>query len=236
MIKQITYYGDSAIICSFGDEVKKEINKKVNLFFKIIYQNILEKKMRGIKNCIPSYNKLIIYFDLNNTSREKIVSFVENLSSQNPDLKQSFKHWSIPVCYDQEFGIDQKRVSEYTKLSIEEVIQEHIQTEFYIYMLGFAPGFPYMGDLDNKLYCPRLPTPRVKINQGSVIIAENFSAIYPYDSPGGWNILGNTPVRLFDQDLSSPSLFSPGDTVKFYPISLEEHKNFNMKTFLKNEN
>ncbi len=234
MIKQITCYGDSGIICDFGDEVKKEINIKVIALFKILQQKIINQEIKGIKNCIPSYNKLIIFFDLTYTTSKKIISFVESIAKEQLNSFSESKQWMIPVCYDKEFGIDQQRVADYTKLSIDTILEKHLNTTFYIYMLGFAPGFPYMGDLENELYCPRLKTPRVKINRGSVIIAENFCAIYPYDSPGGWNILGNTPIELFNQDSSNPSLFSPGDTVKFYQISKDEHQKFSMKEFLQN--
>lgn len=223
MIKQILNFGDQGIICDFGDEVRKEINLKVISLFNTINAKIKNAEIVGIKNCIPSYNKLIINFDLAQTTFEKLSDFLTSIKEQDSnDVLQNQKTWKIPVCYDEVFGIDQKRVSKYTGLAVSEILDMHEKTNFYIYMIGFMPGFPYMGDLDDKLYTPRLETPRVEILDGSIIIAEKFCAIYPYKNPGGWNILGRTPIKLFDQDSPNPCLLSPGDNVQFYKINLEE--------------
>ena len=223
MIKQILNFGDQGIICDFGDEVRKEINLKVISLFNIINAKIKNAEIVGIKNCIPSYNKLIINFDLDQTTFEKLSDFLKSIKEHDSDdVLQNQKTWKIPVCYDEVFGIDQERVSKYTGLAVSEILDMHEKTNFYIYMIGFMPGFPYMGDLDDKLYTPRLETPRVEILDGSIIIAEKFCAIYPYKNPGGWNILGRTPIKLFDQDSTNPCLLSPGDNVQFYKINLEE--------------
>jgi len=223
MIKQILNFGDQGIICDFGDEVRKEINLKVISLFNTINAKIKNAEIVGIKNCIPSYNKLIINFDLAQTTFEKLSDFLTSIKEQDSnDVLQNQKTWKVPVCYDEVFGIDQERVSKYTGLAVSEILDMHEKTNFYIYMIGFMPGFPYMGDLDDKLYTPRLETPRVEILDGSIIIAEKFCAIYPYKNPGGWNILGRTPIKLFDQDSPNPCLLSPGDNVQFYKINLEE--------------
>ena len=225
MIKQILNFGDQGLICDFGDEVKKEINLKVISLFKIINFKIKNNEIHGIKNCTPSYNKLIINFNLEDISFQQLSKIVTSVQEQDLNkILENQKTWKIPVCYDEEYGIDQKRISEYTGLSIPEILNIHQKTNFYIYMIGFMPGFPYMGDLDDKLYTPRLETPRVEILDGSVIIAEKFCAIYPYKSPGGWNILGRTPIKLFDQHSKNPCLLFPGDNVEFYKINLEEFK------------
>ena len=223
MIKQILNFGDQGIICDFGDEVRKEINLKVISLFNIINAKIKNAEIVGIKNCIPSYNKLIINFDLAQTTFEKLSDFLKSIKEHDSDdVLQNQKTWKVPVCYDEVFGIDQERVSKYTGLAVSEILDMHEKTNFYIYMIGFMPGFPYMGDLDDKLYTPRLETPRVEILDGSIIIAEKFCAIYPYKNPGGWNVLGRTPIKLFDQDSPNPCLLSPGDNVQFYKINLEE--------------
>ena len=227
MIKKIIPFGDQAVLCDFGEEVTKEINNNVICVFKIIQQKIFKHEIVGIKNCVPSYNKLLINYDLKKISLLEIIHFIENTNFAKEVISQHSKSWKLPICYDEEFGIDQENVSKSTGLSINEVLDLHQKTSFYIYMIGFMPGLPYMGDLNNSLYVPRLETPRVEIAEGSVIIAEKFCCIFPRKNPCGWSILGRTPVKLFDQtNQNNPSLLSPGDTVNFYKITKSNFFNF----------
>jgi inhibitor of KinA len=227
MIKKIIPFGDQAVLCDFGEEVTKEINNNVICVFKIIQQKIFKHEIVGIKNCVPSYNKLLINYDLKKISLLEIINFIENTNFSKEVISQHSKSWKLPICYDEEFGIDQENVSKSTGLSINEVLDLHQKTSFYIYMIGFMPGLPYMGDLNNSLYVPRLETPRVEIAEGSVIIAEKFCCIFPRKNPCGWSILGRTPVKLFDQtNQNNPSLLSPGDTVNFYKITKSNFFNF----------
>ena len=137
------------------------------------------------------------------------------------NLSQNSKKWTIPVCYD--FEMDLENMSKTLKINKDEIINTHLNTDFFVYMVGFIPGHPFMGDLNSKLFLNRLKTPRVKIPPGSVGIVEKFCNIYPYESPGGWNIIGRTPTKLFNaQNESSPCLLSPGDSVKFKSISKKE--------------
>ena len=222
MIKNIQDYGDQSIIIDFGDEIKKEINQNVIFYFKKIKEIIGHEKIEGVENIIPSYNKLVVQFDLLKIDHAQIKNIISQVKIEKLNNTSQGKIIEVPVNYDLEFGIDLERLSELTKLTIDEIINTHLQTDFYVYMLGFMPGFPYMGDLDPKVYSKRLVTPRVEIPQGSVIIVEQFCAIYPYKSPGGWNIIGRTPVKLFDQNKTNSSLINPGDTVKFKKISKED--------------
>lgn len=222
MIKNIQDYGDQSIIIDFGDEIKKEINQNVIFYFKKIKEIIDHEKIEGVENIIPSYNKLIVQFDLLKIDHAQIKNIIGQVKIEKLNNTSQAKIIEVPVNYDLEFGIDLERLSELTKLTIDEIINTHLQTDFYVYMLGFMPGFPYMGDLDPKVYSKRLETPRVEIPQGSVIMVEQFCAIYPYKSPGGWNIIGRTPVKLFDQNKNNSSLINPGDTVKFKKISKED--------------
>ena len=170
MIKNISNLGDAAIYCDFGTEVNKQINSKVIKYF----NNIREKNIKGVNNLTPSYNKLIISYDL------KVTNFKE------------------------------------------------IKQEFFCYMTGFIAGMPFLGDLDEKMRAQRLETPRVKVPKGSVGMTEQFANIYTFESPGGWNIIGNTPIDVFESSKEKePNLINPGDTVKFKQISLEEYKNYN---------
>ena len=225
MLKKLNNIGDSAIVCDFGDEVNQLINNEVIKLFHHVRKQAELGYIKGILNCAPSYNKLIISFDLEKTNLNKISEFVKSSQSKNLNYIQEKKNWSIPICYD--FEIDLDNMSKELKLDKEEIINIHVNSTFFVYMIGFVPGHPFMGDLDSKLFLNRLKTPRVKVPAGSVGIVEKFCNIYPYESPGGWNIIGRTPIKLFNnKDNFKPSLLSPGDTVNFKKISKKEFHNF----------
>ena len=223
MYKKLSNIGDSAVVCDFGDEVNQSINNEVIKLFNFIKQQSELKKIKGITNCTPSYNKLIISFNLKATNFKKICSFIKSINFNNLNLSQDKKEWTIPICYD--FEMDLTNISKELKLTKEEIISIHLKSTFFIYMIGFVPGHPFMGDLDSRLFLNRLKTPRVKIPPGSVGIVEKFCNIYPYESPGGWNIIGRTPTKLFNKENEiRPCLLSPGDSVKFKLISKEEFR------------
>jgi KipI family sensor histidine kinase inhibitor len=225
MFKKLSNIGDCGIVCDFGDEVNQKINANVIKLFHHVKSHVSKGDLDGILNYTPSYNKLIINFDLQKINSYKIINFLKSVDFSKINVTQSKKVWTIPICYD--FGIDLENISDVLKIKREEIINIHLKTTFFIYMIGFIPGHPFMGDLDTKLFLNRLKTPRVKIPSGSVGIVEKFCNIYPYESPGGWNIIGRTPTKLFDaQNNSDPCLFSPGDKVKFKLINKEEFKNF----------
>ena len=226
MLKKLNNIGDSGIICDFGNDVNQSINNEVIKLFHYIKKQTNSGNLEGILNCTPSYNKLVINFDLKITNNKKIFSFINSINFSDLKLIQDKKKWNIPICYDLE--IDLTNMSNELKIKKEEIIRIHSETIFFIYMVGFVPGHPFMGDLDSKLFLNRLKTPRVKVPAGSVGIVEKFCNIYPYESPGGWNIIGRTPIKLFNnKDKSQPCLLSPGDTVKFKSISKKEFDNFN---------
>ena len=224
MLKKLNNIGDSAVVCDFGNEVNQSVNNEVIKLFHFIQKQSKLENLKGILNCAPSYNKLIISFDLEITSSKNVFDFINSVDFNNLNLDQNRKEWTVPICYD--FGIDLVNMSKELKLDKEEIIRIHSESIFFIYMIGFVPGHPFMGDLDSQLFLNRLKTPRVKVPPGSVGIVEKFCNIYPYESPGGWNIIGRTPIRLFkNKDTSKPCLFSPGDTIKFKSISKKEFKN-----------
>ena len=221
MFKKLNNIGDSAVVCDFGDEVNQSVNNEVIKLFHFIKKQSALGIIKGILNCTPSYNKLIINFDLNITSLKNVFNFINSVDFASLNLNQDRKEWTIPICY--EFGIDLANMSKELKLDKEEIISMHSQSVFFIYMIGFVPGHPFMGDLNPKLFLNRLKTPRVKIPSGSVGIVEKFCNIYPYESPGGWNIIGRTPIKLFNnKDNSKPCLLTPGDIIKFKSISKKE--------------
>ena len=231
MIKNVFEYGDQAVLIDFGDEIKKEINQNVIFVFKKLKQIISENNIVGIENITPSYNKLAIQFDLSKTDITNIFKLIDQVKNEKVEINFNPNKIEIPINYDLDFGIDLERLSKITKLETNEIIESHLRTNFYVYMLGFMPGFPYMGDLDPKLYSKRLETPRVEIAEGSVIIVEQFCAIYPYKSPGGWNIIGKTPLKLFNQSQRNPSLINPGDEIVFKNISKAEFQKIWKKNY-----
>jgi KipI family sensor histidine kinase inhibitor len=225
MFKKLNNIGDSAVVCDFGDEVNQAVNNKVIKLFNFIKKQSQLGNIKGILNCTPSYNKLIISFDLQITNSNTVFDFINSVDFTNLNLNQDKREWTIPICY--EFGVDIINMSKQLKLDKEEIISIHSNSTFFIYMIGFVPGHPFMGDLDSKLFLNRLKTPRVKVPSGSVGIVEKFCNIYPYESPGGWNIIGKTPIKLFNnKDSSRPCLLSPGDTIKFKSITKKEFENF----------
>ena len=226
MFKKLNNIGDCGIVCDFGEEVNREINTNVIQLFHHVREQVLKGNLKGILNYTPSYNKLIINFDLQKINSSKIIDFLQSVDFSQLSFSQNKKEWTIPICYD--FAMDLENISKTLKINVKEIIDIHLKTIFFIYMVGFIPGHPFMGDLNSKLFLNRLKTPRVKIPAGSVGIVEKFCNIYPYESPGGWNIIGRTPTKLFNtKDNSNPCLLSPGDIVKFKSISKKEFENLN---------
>tara|TARA_B100001540_G_scaffold300416_1_gene305860 strand:+ start:47 stop:721 length:675 start_codon:yes stop_codon:yes gene_type:complete len=220
MLKNILNLGDAALYCDFGKEVNKETNANVIKYFK----NIKEKKIEGITNITPSYNKLIISFDLNVTNFHSIKKIIENLELKDFTNVQG-KLINIPICCDENFALDIKRLEKKLNITKDKIYEKFFSKEYYCYMTGFIAGHPFLGDIDEALRAKRLETPRVKIPKGSVGITEQFCNIYSFESPGGWNIIGNTPLNIFDKSNElKPNLINPGDTVKFNQITTEEYK------------
>ncbi len=223
MIKNISNLGDTALYCDFGDEVNKSINSQVIKYFK----TIKEKKIKGINNLTPSYNKLIISYNLKQTNFNEVKKNIENL-----DIEYSFKlknkKLEIPVCCHESFSLDIKRLEKILNLSKEKILEKFLNKEYFCYMTGFIAGMPFLGDIAQNIRAQRLETPRVKVPKGSVGLTEQFANIYTFESPGGWNILGNTPAKVFDSSLEDePTLINPGDSVTFKEISLDQYKNYN---------
>ena len=219
MFEKIYNISDQGIICDFGNEITKEINAKVIGVFNYINNNLDIKNELGIINCVPSYNKIVIQYDLLVTSSDAIIKYISSIKEEHLTYQNNQKKFELSICYDTEYGLDLESISRQNKISIEEIIHLHLETSFYVYMMGFLPGFPFMGDLNNKLFTSRLTTPRVLVPANSVAIVEKFCAIYPFDSPGGWNIIGKTPTKLFEKNKKNPSLLYPGAQIKFKSIS-----------------
>ena len=222
MIKNISNLGDAAVYCDFGKEVNKEVNSKVIKYFK----NLKEQNFEGITNLTPSYNKLIISFDLTVTNFKKVKQIVENLDIKEISSSSENKI-EIPICCDGEFALDLNRLENKLNKSSKEILETFFSKEYFCYMTGFIAGMPFFGDLEKDLQAKRLETPRVKVPKGSIGLTEQFCNIYTFESPGGWNIIGNTPLKVFDtSNEDAPNLINPGDIVRFKEINIEEYRNF----------
>ncbi len=224
MIKNISNLGDAAIYYDFGDQINKETNKKViNFFYSLKKANI-----DSITNITPSYNKLIVSFDLEIINFSELKKKIENIEIFQINKKN--KKVRIPICCDNEFFLDKKNLIQKLNLTEQDILKKFLNKDYFCYMTGFVAGMPFLGDIDEKLRTSRLETPRVKVPKGSVGITEQFSNIYTFESPGGWNIIGNTPVNIFNShDENSPILINPGDEVSFFQVSKNEYEKLNEK-------
>ena len=222
MINKIVNLGDSALYCDFGQEVNKEINSKVIKYF----NSVRKRNIEGVTNVTPSYNKLIISFNLSITNFKKIKKEIEIL---NIDYEKKIinKEIQIPVCCENSFSLDIERLEKKLNLNREQILEKFFNKKYFCYMTGFIAGMPFLGDLDVNMRANRLETPRIKVPKGSIGLTEQFTNIYTFESPGGWNIIGNTPSNVFDSfNENQPNLINPGDTVIFKEITFSEYKNY----------
>ena len=219
MIKNIVNLGDAALYCDFGHEVNKEINSKVIRYF----TTLKYKKLKGVTNLSPSYNKLIITYNLSETNFDILKKEIIELEVN--DIEETDrKKINIPICCDDEFSLDIKRLEKKFNKSKSEIIKIFLNKSYFCYMTGFVAGMPFLGDIDEIIQLNRLETPRVKVPKGSVGLTEQFCNVYTFESPGGWNIIGNTPINIFNpSDRNKPNLINPGDEVKFYEIQKNEY-------------
>jgi len=223
MIKNISNLGDAALYCDFGQDVNKETNTKVIKYFK----SIQKENIQGVNNLTPSYNKLIVSFDLKKTNFKSLKKKIEGLDTLNSNTLSGEKI-EIPVCCDENFSLDIKRLEEKLKIDRENIYKNFFNKNFFCYMTGFIAGMPFLGDLDKTMRVKRLETPRVKVPKGSVGLTEQFANIYTFESPGGWNIIGNTPKDIFDSSKEiGPNLINPGDTITFIRITKDQYQNYN---------
>ena len=222
MINKIVNLGDSALYCDFGQEVNKEINSEVIKYFNSVRKSNIE----GVTNITPSYNKLIISFNLSITNFKKIKKEIEilNIDYENKIFNKEIQ---IPVCCENTFSLDIKRLEKKLNLKREQILEKFFNKKYFCYMTGFIAGMPFLGDLEENMRANRLETPRIKVPKGSIGLTEQFTNIYTFESPGGWNIIGNTPLNVFDcLNEKEPNLINPGDTVIFNEITSSQHKNY----------
>ena len=213
---EVKPYGSNAVLLSFGDEINLNINKCV----KRLYHALRIYGKKGIRAVIPSYCGLTVMFEPAMLSLKDIVELSEDLLGQIKEQKEPQYKVKVPVCYDKVFALDWKLITDYTGLNWEEVIELHCRNQYLVYMLGFVPGFLYLGGLNSQLRIPRKASPRLKTPKGAVGLADNQTGIYPVETPGGWQLMGNSPVELIP---NRRSFVEMGDYLEFFPISKKEY-------------
>ena len=210
-------FGENSILVEWPEAIQKKI------LIDIIQFKCSIEKNHNVESLKSSYNSLLIEFkDLKNFNKK-----IENLRKLYFNKKSAeipnFYRWTIPVCYEEEFGIDLKRLEKKLELKKDQIISIHNSSNYIVYNIGFVPGFLYLGGLNKKIHCPRKESPLQNVLKGSVGIGGSQTGIYPQNSPGGWNIIGNSPINLFDPNNKPPCIIKSGDQVCFERISLEEH-------------
>ncbi|MDO5423094.1 MAG: 5-oxoprolinase subunit PxpB [Eubacteriales bacterium] len=221
-MSQIRYLpvGDSALTVDFGSEITEATNIRVQALARHLEQN----PWPGVLETLPTFRSLLIAYDPLQISFDALCEKLKALTAETTGPQKARKRiFEIPVCYGARFGADLRDAQKLTGLTSDEIIAFHSGRDYRIYMLGFLPGFPYLGGLDERLYMPRLQNPRTKIPAGSVGIGGTQTGVYPMESPGGWRLLGATPMKLYDPNREKPILYEAGDFIRFRPISVDEY-------------
>ena len=208
---------DDALLVRFGTEISVAHHRRVRGLTAVLDLAALP----AVRNLHPAYASLLIRFDPLRTDHAELETVVRGLVDQ-AEAPAAPRTIEIPVCYGGEFGPDLAAVAEHCRLEPQEVIARHSAPEYLVYFLGFAPGFPYLGGLDAALATPRLPAPRTRVPAGSVAIGGAQTGVYPVATPGGWRIIGRTPLRLFESERAEPASVRMGDQVRFVPIGAAE--------------
>lgn len=217
---KIATAGDSSLLVEFGKIISPEINRKITVTVQLIKMQQIE----GVVDVIPAFCSLLINYDPRVISYEEITERIKHLLKMDIKMDSGQKKvYEIPVCYGGEYGPDLANIAKHAGLTEEEVIEIHSSRDYLIYMLGFLPGFCYLGGLDERIHTPRLANPRLKISAGSVGIGGSQTGIYPLDSPGGWQLMGMTPVKTYDPERQVPILVEAGDYIRFIPVDEQEY-------------
>ncbi len=219
-------FGQQAILISWPEEINKNTLAKILSVTNLIYKNQPKVKVEVIN----TFNSLLINYDLSIENIYNEIEYIkEVVSTAKITQKIKGRKFKIPVCYEEKFGLDLQEISQQKNIAVEEIIRLHTASVYTLYFIGFLPGFLYLGGLDKALEIPRKKTPRLEVEKGAVGIGQKQTGIYPQKSAGGWQIIGNSPIELFDATKENPSPFSPGDEIMFQAISLEEHEAIRQK-------
>lgn len=210
--------GDTAIVVEFGDQIDRALSGQV-----LRTNDAVQKAcLKGVTETVPTFRSLLIHYDPLVTSAAKLIEQLEPMTVADDEHDFAPRTWCIPACYEDDKAPDLAGVAERTGLTTDQVIEAHCSRSYHVYMIGFLPGYPYMGDLPAELCLPRLENPRLRVPPGAVAIATTLTAIYSIESPGGWHLIGSTPVSLFDSRDPKPARLIPGDEVRFTPITRQE--------------
>jgi len=213
--------GDAALVVEFGDRIDEAINRRVHLLAHVLAQD----PVPGLGEAVPTYRSLLVHYDPLQLGYGDVARLVKDRLQEMEDVRLPQPRLvEVPTLYGGEFGPDIAFVARHNGISVEEVIRIHSGVDYPVYMLGFTPGFPYLGGVAAAIAAPRLQTPRPRVPAGSVGIAGQQTGIYPIESPGGWRIIGRTPLALFDPYRDPPALLAAGDRVRFLPISEAEYE------------
>lgn len=213
--------GDSALSVILGDAVDRAVSQRVLA----LGERLMRAGRAGLIEVVPGMAALTVQFDPDMCDAATLTPWIASLAAEVMAAAVAPRHgrrWTIPACYDPSLALDIEDVAARCGLDPDEIVRRHTGRDYHVYMLGFLPGFPYMGDLDSTMHLPRRANPRVEVPAGSVAIAAAMTAIYPTTSPGGWHIIGRTPVPLFDVAADPPAVFSPGDVVRFDAVGRDE--------------
>ncbi|WP_315074382.1 5-oxoprolinase subunit PxpB [uncultured Clostridium sp.] len=221
---EIVQISETAALVEFGNAINEEINKRVRTFCNYLDDH----PFKGFVEYVPAFTSISVIYnplELNYESPyEEVKELLEEMLCHVDFLKVYEENIvNIPVCYGGEFGPDIEYVAEINNLTVEEVIKIHSEGKYLVYMIGFAPGFPYLGGMSEQISAPRRESPRIAIPEGSVGIAGMQTGVYPIETPGGWQLIGRTPIKMFKLDRQPQSILKAGDIAKFYPISYDEY-------------
>jgi inhibitor of KinA len=220
MTMKIDALGDSALIVNLADE----ISDSSGLLTRVLSTaaTIERANLPGVVDVTSSYESVAVFFDLTQVEQDFEEKIRALIASAGVRVSRKRRRVEIPVCYDEEFALDLERVANHTSLTPDAIVALHSSAQYIVACIGFMPGFPFLAGLPQQLRVPRLETPRTKVSAGSVAIANAQAGVYPLESPGGWNVLGRTPLHLFRVNESPPTLLQPGDCVQFRRISRAE--------------
>ena len=210
--------GDTGLVVEFGDRVDRALSERVLR----LSSSVRSSNIPGVIETVPTYRSLLVLYDPLVVAYARLVASLEQCLRSDDHQSFPSRRWRIPACYEPSYAPDLLEVAQRTNRSVDDVIHAHASVWFYVYMIGFAPGHPYLGDLPDWLSLPRRPDPRVKVPAGSIGIAGNMTVVYSMETPGGWNLIGAVPVRLFDLRWPEPSLLKAGDQVRFEPVKSSE--------------
>lgn len=219
---KLTYkqYGERSILVEWSSKIDKKTLENI-IFFKKRLEKLLVKESIEVKS---AYNSMLISYNVViDNIYDRILVLKDIYSLKNKIIKPAFRQWKIPVCYDDKFALDLEEMSLKNNITKQEIIGLHFDAIYTVFFIGFLPGFLYLGGLNNAINFPRKATPRLQIEKGAVAIGGNQTGVYPSQSPGGWNIIGNSPINFFDIFNTTPCFANPGDKIQFYPITLKKH-------------